>query len=93
MRIIIANIWNIKERTSCTVQREANSQRTKPQAYISIRRNESLVKFIAPSNTSGAMYLRVPTCNYYKNDFYCINFLLPDNFIPFFLNLSIFKTV
>lgn len=29
---------------------------------MSIRKNESLVKFIAPSKTSGAMYLRVPTC-------------------------------
>lgn len=30
-------------------------------AYISILKNASLWKFIAPSSTSGAIYLRVPT--------------------------------
>lgn len=48
-------------RTFCTVHLEANSHRTNPQAYMSIRKNESLVKFIAPSKTSGAIYRRVPT--------------------------------
>lgn len=43
------------------VQRDASSQSTRPMAYMSIRRNASLWKLIAPSSTSGAMYLRVPT--------------------------------
>ena len=46
---------------SITEQRSASSHITRAQAYISIRRNESLLKLIAPSNTSGAMYLLVPT--------------------------------
>lgn len=41
--------------------RDNNSHSTNPQAYISIRRNESREKFIAPSKISGAIYRRVPT--------------------------------
>ena len=37
------------------VHLEASSQRTRPQAYMSIRRKASLEKLIAPSRTSGAM--------------------------------------
>lgn len=47
---------------SAAVQREASSQSTSPMAYMSILRNASLWKLMAPSSTSGAMYLRVPTC-------------------------------
>ena len=43
------------------VHRETSSQSTKPQAYISIRKNASREKFIAPSKTSGAIYRLVPT--------------------------------
>ena len=43
------------------VHLDTSSQRTRPQAYISILKKASLEKLMAPSNTSGAMYLRVPT--------------------------------
>lgn len=40
-----------------------SSHSTRPQAYMSMRRKASRWKLMAPSNTSGAMYLLVPTCN------------------------------
>jgi hypothetical protein len=72
--------------TSCIVHLEANSHSTNPQAYMSIRKNESLVKFIAPSNTSGAIYLRVPTCeegnNHLRVTTEIINNLIHDVHLP-----------
>lgn len=58
--------------TSWAVHRDASSHSTKPHAYISMRRNASLEKFMAPSNTSGAIYLRVPT--YDKKRYKLINY-------------------
>uniref|UniRef100_A0A6B0UYA0 Uncharacterized protein n=1 Tax=Ixodes ricinus TaxID=34613 RepID=A0A6B0UYA0_IXORI len=43
-------------------QRDTSSQSTRAQAYMSMRRNASRLKLMAPSSTSGAMYRRVPTC-------------------------------
>lgn len=40
---------------STAVQRDNSSQSTRPKAYISILKNASLWKFMAPSSTSGAM--------------------------------------
>ena len=46
---------------SAAVHRDRSSQKTMPQAYMSIRRKASRLKLMAPSSTSGAMYRRVPT--------------------------------
>lgn len=46
----------------CPRHRVANSHKTRPHAYISMRRKASREKLMAPSSTSGAIYRRVPTC-------------------------------
>lgn len=52
--------------------RLSSSQRTSPQAYMSIRRKASFLKLMAPSNISGAMYRRVPTLKW-LNSYYHIH--------------------
>lgn len=50
-----AKLYGFIVSPSAAVHRAASSQRTRPKAYISIRRKESRWKLMAPSRTSGAM--------------------------------------
>ena len=70
--VAIVCIWSKTESSpSAALQRDASSQSTRPMAYMSILKKASLWKLMAPSSTSGAIYLLVPTCMHKNRQLRC----------------------